>query len=48
MHWNCRILYIRIRSILMEFLETSECTDESRENETRLQETSKLKAERSP
>ena len=28
---------IRIRSILMEFLETSDCTDESRKDETCLQ-----------
>ena len=28
---------IRIRSILIEFLETSDCTDESRKDETCLQ-----------
>ena len=43
MHWNCRILIfihtsrIQIRSVLLEFLEASDWTDESRRDETCLQ-----------
>ena len=43
MHWNCRILKIdditriRIRLILMQFLETSDCTNDCRKHETCLQ-----------